>query len=416
MTTLLILAVLVLGLLVVFRLSRVAELTSTLRGEREEVISERDNRTSGRMMWLFGVAYLSFFIWLPIHYHDTFLPVAASTQGEWIDGMFFANWIILGFVFFLTNIMLFYFVGRYYHRDGKKAFWYPHNNKLEMAWTIIPSITLVGFIIYGLTIWNKITAAPEPGTPEIELYAKQFDWTVRYPGKDGKLGATDFRLINGDNPLGVVTAKAITSRLTELRKELSEVEDQRSANADLLPSDRLSDVDDRIAHLRRMITRILNLESVMKEDISINGANSIYLHGVDDKVTKEFHLPVNKDVEILIRSQDVIHSAYLPHMRAQMNAVPGMTTRMHLVPTITTDSMRSITGNPNFDYILLCNKVCGISHYNMQMPLTIESPGAYKIWSILLPSFEKADDVPVAPADTTKAEIATPVAVADTIS
>jgi cytochrome c oxidase subunit 2 len=409
MTTLLILAVVVLGLLVVFRLSRVAELTASLRGQRQEDIPERDNRISGRMMWAFGAIYLAFFIWIPLHYHSVFLPPPASTQGVWIDGMFRFNWYMLGIVFFGTNIALFYFAGRYYHRAGRKAYWYPHNNKLEMAWTVIPATVLIGVIIYGLTVWNKITAAPAPGTMEVEIYAKQFDWTFRYPGKDGALGATDFRLIDADNPLGVATRATVAKRLAELKDQVDKETADREAQATALPQDKLAEMDDHISHLGRLAEGIMNLRTLMEQDIAANGNNSTYLHGSDDKVTKEFHLPVNTEVELLIRSQDVIHSAYLPHMRAQMNAVPGMTTRMHLVPTITTDSMRAITGDPDFDYLLLCNKVCGISHYNMQSPLTVESAGAFKVWNILLPVFEKSSgpSVGTAAADSTKTQAAT---------
>lgn len=409
MTTLLILAVLVLGFMVVLRLSRVAELTATLRGEREEVIPERENRISGRMMWAFGVAYLVFFIWIPLHYHDVFLPPPASTQGVWIDAMYDFNWIMLGIVFFGTNIALFYFAGRYYHKTGKRAYWFPHNNRLELAWTVIPAIVLVSVIIYGLTIWNKITAAPEPGTMEVEVYAKQFDWTFRYPGKDGQLGATDFRLINGDNPLGVVTRTTISKRLAELKDQVDKETEDRDAQEVTTAKNNLTEKDDHIAHLRRVSEGIMDLRTLMEEDIAANGNNSTYLHGGDDKITKEFHLPVDVPVELVIRSQDVIHSVYLPHMRAQMNAVPGMTTRMHLVPTITTDSMRAVTANPDFDYILLCNKVCGISHYNMQAPLTVESAGAFKVWNILLSPFEKSSgaSVGVAGSDSTKTRAAT---------
>lgn len=389
MTTLLILAVLVLGFMVVLRLSRVAELTRELRGLREEVIPESENRMSGRLMWAFGAIYLILFIWLPIHYHDVFLPVAASTQGVWIDQMFTINWWMLGIVFFGTNIALFYFAGKYYHRAGKRAFWYPHNNKLEMVWTIVPAVTLIGAIIYGIIIWNRITAPPAPGTMEVEVYSKQFDWTFRYPGKDGKLGATDYRLIGAENPLGILTRKTISKRIAELRSEAADAIADRDAQIAILPKSKLDEKEKDIAHLNRTLERLLNLQQLMEEDIKVNGDNSKYLHGADDQVTKEFQLPVGQDVELLFRSQDVIHSAYLPHMRAQMNTVPGMTTRMHLVPTITTDSMRVITDNPDFDYILMCNKVCGISHYNMQSPLTVVTPGAFKVWRIMLPPFEK---------------------------
>lgn len=408
MTTLLIIAVLVLGFMVVLRLSRVAELTAELRGVREEQIPERDNRISGRMMWAFGAAYLAFFIWIPLHYHDVFLPPAASTQGVWIDNMYTFNWWMLGIVFFCTNIALFYFAGKYYHRADRRAFWYPHNNRLELAWTMIPALVLMGVIVYGLTVWGKITAMPAPGTMEVEIYAKQFDWTFRYPGKDGHLGATDFRLINGDNPLGVVTRNTISKRLAELHTQVGQEEASLEAQASFLPKDQVEAAKEHIAHLRRMVEGIMNLRTLMEQDIATNGNNSTYLHGADDKVTKEFHLPVNADVELVIRSQDVIHSVYLPHLRAQMNAVPGMATRMHLVPTITTDSMRTITGNPQFDYILLCNKVCGISHYNMQSPLTVEAAGAFKVWNLLLPPFEKAGapQAAAAPADDAASKVA----------
>ena len=96
--------------------------------------------------------------------------------------------------------------------------------------------------------------------------------------------------------------------------------------------------------------------------------------------TNELHLPVNSKIIFKFHSRDVIHSAYFPHLRAQMNVVPGMTTEFFVEPTITTDSMRLITENPKFDYMLLCNKICGVAHYNMKMKVVIESPEEFKKW------------------------------------
>ena len=70
----------------------------------------------------------------------------------------------------------------------------------------------------------------------------------------------------------------------------------------------------------------------------------------------------------------------MPHFRAQMNCVPGVPTRFKMIPTITTDSMRTITGNKEFDYLLLCNKVCGAAHFNMQMKVVVETEEQYKTW------------------------------------
>ena len=109
-----------------------------------------------------------------------------------------------------------------------------------------------------------------------------------------------------------------------------------------------------------------------------------------------------------MRSQDVLHSAYFPHFRAQMNCVPGMVTEFAFTPTYTTTEYRELpfmqkkveninalrTKKSNelaalgqgpldpytFDYLLLCNKICGTSHYNMQMKVVVDTPAEYKAW------------------------------------
>ena len=80
------------------------------------------------------------------------------------------------------------------------------------------------------------------------------------------------------------------------------------------------------------------------------------------------------------RSKDVIHSAYFPHFRAQMNTVPGMTTYFKFQPLYTTDEMKKKMNNEEFEYILMCNKICGGSHYKMKMAVTVLGPEEYLNW------------------------------------
>lgn len=379
MTKLLILLVIVLGILAIAQLARVYELTSRLRGKREEDISPADNRMNARLMWMFLVAYFGFFIWLLVAYGDKMLPISASEHGRDTDWLMDFNWVILGIPFVITNVLLFGFAAKYVHSKDRRSYWQPHNNKLELAWTVVPAAVLAVIIIYGLNTWNKITSSPSPDALVVELYAKQFDWTARYPGDDGQLGATDFRLINGTNPLGIVTRESVAERLAEMDAEIGEL--ITTLTNDVLPDDKRSDLTEQKERLERHKARILNLRMVMEMDIEANGMASLYLAGGDDVVIKEFLLPLRQEAQILIRSRDVIHSAYLPHMRSQMNAVPGMTTQMKMVPIISTDSMRThVMKDETFDFILLCNKICGASHYNMQMPLTIVSATEYDAW------------------------------------
>ncbi|MBA3901791.1 MAG: cytochrome c oxidase subunit II [Bacteroidetes bacterium] len=118
----------------------------------------------------------------------------------------------------------------------------------------------------------------------------------------------------------------------------------------------------------------------------IEGTNQVGLDvndpaSLDDIIVRnEFHIPVGRAVHFVFRSNDIIHSAYMPHFRAQMNVVPGMVTQFHFTPTITTAEMKAKQNNPEFEYVLLCNKICGAAHWNMQMTLVVDTEEDYQNW------------------------------------
>ncbi|MGN6640170.1 MAG: cytochrome c oxidase subunit II transmembrane domain-containing protein [Mucilaginibacter sp.] len=100
----------------------------------------------------------------------------------------------------------------------------------------------------------------------------------------------------------------------------------------------------------------------------------------DDQKADTLVLPVNRSIRLNIHAQDVIHSVYLPHFRVQMNAVPGLPTFFKFTPTITTAQMRAKLDNPNFEYLLYCNKICGGGHYNMQKVVRVVTEAEYQDW------------------------------------
>ena len=328
---LLILIGLVLLIIAVHQLMRVIELSREFKKTKEWQITDSDNAFNGKAMLLFGFAFIVFFFWQANRWNDNALPGAASVHGLKIDQLWDYNMYLITFVFVVTNGFLFYYSYKYAGKKGVQARFLAHDNRLEMAWTIAPAIVLAGIIIFGLKYWNEITdRSVDPNKVTIELYSKQFDWTARYAGKDKVLGLTDYRQIDGGNSVGMDTLDAA---------------------------------------------------------------------GFDDIIVKnEFHIPVNREIEFKMRSRDVIHSAYMPHFRAQMNCVPGMITEFRFTPNKTTAEMRKdpyviqLMAGINearakkgqeaveFDYILLCNKICGVSHFNMQMNIVVESEKDYNAW------------------------------------
>jgi cytochrome c oxidase subunit 2 len=101
---------------------------------------------------------------------------------------------------------------------------------------------------------------------------------------------------------------------------------------------------------------------------------------LDDIRAGDIVIPVGKQVRFTINSKDVLHSFYIPEFRVQMNAVPGMPTFFQIVAKYTTEEMRERVGNPNYNFILLCSKICGSGHYNMQKTVRVVSEEEYKEW------------------------------------
>ncbi len=87
----------------------------------------------------------------------------------------------------------------------------------------------------------------------------------------------------------------------------------------------------------------------------------------DDIVMEQtVYLIKGKPVKLVLGSRDVIHDVGLSHFRLKMDAVPGIPTTMWFTPKYTTKEMKELTGNPNFQYEISCDQMCGNGHYSMK--------------------------------------------------
>lgn len=201
MTSVLVFVAIVLFALVIFQLAKTTEFVAMLRGE-EKTHLESD-RINSRLMLIFLVLGMIALFWSVGHFKGDMILNGASVHGAWIDSMFNVTLFFTGIVFILTQIALFYFAWRYKHSKGRKALYYPENNKLEMWWTVIPAIVLTALVVIGLYRWFQITGPEPENSNVVEITGKQFNWMLRYPGKDGKLGANEFEYITEGNSVGI---------------------------------------------------------------------------------------------------------------------------------------------------------------------------------------------------------------------
>lgn len=341
MTSLLVIIVLVLLAVALWQLTKIFDLTQVgTQKDNSQIATDNDNNVQGYLMFGFLAFIYIFTIYGLFKWGGLALHTPASAHGAQVDNLMNISWVLLFIVQAITQVLLHYFAFKYRGKKDQKALYFADNNKLEAIWSIIPAVVLAGLILYGLYAWTNIMFIDdEEDTVVIELYAQQFKWSARYAGKDNVLGKANVRFIEGVNTLGV---------------DMSDPNSQ------------------------------------------------------DDIVVSELHIPKGVKVHFKMRSQDVLHSAYMPHFRAQMNCVPGMVTEFAFEPIFTTAEYREMPYmiekvskineirskksvelvakggtalDPyTFDYLLLCNKICGSSHYNMQMKIVVDTPEDYKKW------------------------------------
>ena len=372
-TKLIILGVIVLGVVAVAQLMRVYEYSSKLREKKESEISNRDNRFNATMMLTFMFVLFGSFIWLMLNYGWTGRGEAASVHGHDLDWLLNLNFIIIVAVFFLTNTLLFVFAFKYVKKPGVKAFYYPHNNKLEMLWTVVPACVLAVIIILGLKSWNEATGDATPESIKVELFSKQFDWTARYSGVDNTLGKFDYKLTTGNNELALLTSNTLDTSINNMEARIHDLESILNNKDTMLIPEEKEYMMSELSAKERLVRLLHQMRA--RHDAKVDA------WAWDDIIQKDtLYLCKNKEFEFAFRSKDVIHSAYFPHFRAQMNTVPGMTTRFKFVPDKTTEEMRKLKNNPDFNFVLLCNKICGGAHYKMKMMVVVLDEADYKKW------------------------------------
>lgn len=113
----------------------------------------------------------------------------------------------------------------------------------------------------------------------------------------------------------------------------------------------------------------------------------------DIHVPTTMYVVVNKPVKLVIRSQDVIHDVGIPAFRMKMDAVPGMPTTMFFTPVTTTEDMKKKTGDPDFEYEISCDQLCGIGHFSMRGVIKVVTQTEYNAWlRKQTPAFKKAQE------------------------
>ena len=220
---------------------------------------------------------------------DHWLPTNVSEDGAVIDRLFLFILGLTGVIFVGTSIALFLFLWKYDAEKNAEPVKFTHgSHALEIVWSILPAAILLFIAIYQMNAWAdaKMRRPTETiGTTEVlkrplvEVTGRQFEWRLRYAGKDGEIGTPDD------------------------------------------------------------------------------------LYSVND-----LHIPVDEEIVIAIKSEDVLHSFFLPNLRIKQDVVPGM------------KQFVWFRANQTGAFDVVCAELCGWGHYKMRGRLTVESREKFDAW------------------------------------
>lgn len=233
----------------------------------------------------------------PMSFPDNhWLPININEYGTVIDDLYNFIMYLTGVIFIATGAALFWFLWKYNSERSREPIKFTHgSHTLEIVWSILPAATLLFIAIYQMNAWadaklrRPIDSAGLDGIegtaddvltpPLVEVTGRQFEWRIRYAGKDRVIGTPD--------------------------------------------------------------------------DI----------HTVND-----LHIPVDEEVVVAIKSQDVLHSFFLPNLRVKQDVVPGM------------QQFVWFKANRSGIYDIVCAELCGWGHYKMRGQLTVESKDDFERW------------------------------------
>jgi cytochrome c oxidase subunit 2 len=267
------------------------------------------------------------------------LPANHSRAGEAIDGLFtLIFWITLT-VFIGVHIALVWFLFRYRHRADRSTARFVHGHtRVELAWTLLTTFILMALALISMRVWDGYERPAATGLQPVRVMVigQQFKWNVIYPGPDGVVGRyltypkpTDARWPNGVRFQGVVGPAA-------------------------LPSDKA------VAAVNAYVEQVNPLG---KDFADPAGADDDW----ENALARDLVVPVDRPVEVLLGSRDVIHDLGIPVLRVKMDAVPGRLGTIRFTATRTSD----VSASGYFD--IVCQELCGSGHYTMTGRLRVVS-------------------------------------------
>ena len=260
------------------------------------------------LLGLVVIGSVIFNVWSPWQFTEI------ASNWEFIDFTVMVTWWICGVAFVILGLFMAWAIWRYKFHESGESHYEPEHPVLESWLTIITSIGVVIMLAPGLIVWDDYVQVP-PDAMEVEVFGEQWTWKYRFPGEDGIFGTT------------------------AVKKNVER------------------DMDGT-----RFEPNITSLNPFGMRDGDPHGEDDILI------ASNVFHLPIDRNIKVVLRSKDVLHDFWVPEIRAKMDMVPGMITYFWFRPTRTGE------------FEVLCAELCGRSHHAMRGTMFVDTQEDFETW------------------------------------
>ncbi|MBD2513501.1 cytochrome c oxidase subunit II [Nostoc sp. FACHB-973] len=285
------------------------------------------------------------------------LPAAASDEAVLVDGLFNAMMIVSTGIFLIVEGVLIYSAFKYRRRAGDNEDGPPveGNVPLEILWTAIPAIIVIGISVYSFDVYNEIGGFDPHAIHQAPITQE----SMSMHGHGTAIAATLSDTPPGSKP--------------NLNQEKSDEAMQDPATAEVRNADQIPQKQNAPGVGSVAPTIGGSPDKAGKPpalEVNVTGLQYAWIFTYPETgiTTGEMHVPIGKEVRVNMTANDVIHAFWVPEFRLKQDVIPGRQSEIRFTP------------NTVGDYTLICAELCGPYHGAMRTSVVVESQEAFEKW------------------------------------
>jgi cytochrome c oxidase subunit 2 len=271
------------------------------------------------------------------------LPEQASEQAPLVDNLFNVMMIIGTALFLVVEGALVIFLVKYRKRPGDESDGEPieGNLPLEAFWTAIPAIIVIGLGVYSVAIFQEMGGLS--------------------PGNHGAMAHHSGSNHSGPQVIAqVAQAPSETPVASDVTSPMVDTEGTTETKPAALTKRLKYGIGEPSEELGKPADLVVNVTGIQFAWLFNYPENNI--------TAGELHVPVGKDVQLVLSAQDVIHSFWVPQFRLKQDALPGIQSELRFVAT-----------KPG-TYPVVCAELCGSYHGGMRSQVIVHTPEEFDQW------------------------------------